>query len=299
MTATPCPNDPFARSIWRHGRIVGSRTIPPTSPARSTPVGLPNPNRVHVRVEDRRGRLRALVERRSRPWPRRRCASRRSRPRSVSQPIALWSASSTWVRPPSSLRMPVSLIFVFVVTSPFSRAATDGQHLEHRARLVDGADDRIDEARRVARRDRPSSRCRRTTGRTPRRGSRRCTGSSRPPTRTSPGRRPTRRGSPARRTSWSPASIVRRRSSPGVPGSSTTAVSGIWRDGDVPLGLDDPRPARELLLVVLLDAVLADAVAVDEAEELRGEGRVRGAAGLRVDADRLRLERQALRASRP
>ena len=28
--------------------IAGSRTMPPTSPARSIPVWLPNPNRVHV-----------------------------------------------------------------------------------------------------------------------------------------------------------------------------------------------------------------------------------------------------------
>jgi hypothetical protein len=51
--------------------------------------------------------------------------------------------------------------------------------------------------------------------------------------------------------------------------------------------------ARELRLVALLDAILADAVAIDEAEELRGEGRVRRTAGQREDPLRFRLERQA------
>ena len=48
VTATPWPNAPFARSIWRQARMAGSRTMPPTSPARSTPVGLPKPIRIHV-----------------------------------------------------------------------------------------------------------------------------------------------------------------------------------------------------------------------------------------------------------
>ena len=160
--------------------------------------------------------------------------------------MALWSASSTWVAPVVEPEDPG-------VLDPrlrrdrrrVSSAATDGQHLEDGARLVDGADDRIDEAGRVARRRSRRSRCRRTRGRRPRRGSRRCTGPSRRPTRDF-----ARSAAHAARIScstrsWSPASIVSRRSSPGEPGSLTTALRGSARR-DVPLGLDDLRLAAEL-----------------------------------------------------
>ncbi len=83
-------------------------------------------------------------------------------------------------------------------------------------------------------------------------------------------------------------------SRPGTPGSTTCAGLG----GGVPLErrwsrLDHLRLAREHVLVVLLDAVLADAGAVHEAEEMGGERAVGAAAGLRVDPDRVRLEAQA------
>ena len=75
--------------------------------------------------------------------------------------------------------------------------------------------------------------------------------------------------------SWSPASIVSRMSSPGAP--------GILDDGRVRdrparrrrAGRGRSAAGRRAVLVELLDAVLADAVAVDEAEELRRERRVR------------------------
>ena len=38
-------------------------------------------------------------------------------------PIALWSASSTWARPPSTRRIPVSRSFVPGFTTPEPRAA--------------------------------------------------------------------------------------------------------------------------------------------------------------------------------
>ena len=48
VTATPWPNAPLARSISRHLVRAGSRTMPPTSPARSIPVGSPYPSRIHM-----------------------------------------------------------------------------------------------------------------------------------------------------------------------------------------------------------------------------------------------------------
>ena len=86
---------------------------------------------------------------------------------------------------------------------------------------------------------------------------------------------------------------VRRRACRGL---NDRPASGIGLAGDVALGEHACRgvPASSVL-VVLLDAVLADALAVDEAEELRRERRVRGAARLRVDPDRLGLERQPAR----
>ena len=80
-----------------------------------------------------------------------------------------------------------------------------------------------------------------------------------------------------------------------VPGRARLGDGRVVEDGHaarVALGDDDPRLAAELRLVLLLDAVLAAAVAVDEAEEVRGEARVRSAARLRVDALGLGLERQ-------
>src|SRR5204862_121917 len=50
----------------------------------------------------------------------------------------------------------------------------------------------------------------------------------------------------------------------------------------VAVGLDHLRLAGQDVLVELLHAVLAGAVAIDEADELRREGAVRAAAGLRV-----------------
>ena len=82
----------------------------------------------------------------------------------------------------------------------------------------------------------------------------------------------------------SPASPRRRpRRSPGPPGRSRRARTRSSRG-------DPPR----IVLVVLLDAVLALALAIDEPEQVRGQGRVRAAAGLGIDPQRLGLEGDAL-----
>ncbi len=47
VTATPWPKAPLARSIWRHGVTLGSRTRPPTSLATSMPDGSPKPSVRH------------------------------------------------------------------------------------------------------------------------------------------------------------------------------------------------------------------------------------------------------------
>ena len=92
--------------------------------------------------------------------------------------------------------------------------------------------------------------------------------------------------------SWRPASMVSVRS---VPGRARLHDRRVIEDGEparVALRGDDPRLAAELRLVLLLDAVLAAAVTIDETEQVRGEGRVRSATRLRIDALGLRLERQ-------
>ena len=66
--------------------------------------------------------------------------------------------------------------------------------------------------------------------------------------------------------------MVRRMSSPGDPGSTTEAVSGIGRRL-TSRSATTTRGGPARVLVELLDAVLARAVAVDEAEEVRRERR--------------------------
>src|SRR5439155_14582427 len=53
---------------------------------------------------------------------------------------------------------------------------------------------------------------------------------------------------------------------------------------------DDPRLSGEGVLVVLLDPVLALAVAIDEPEQLRGERCARRSAGERIEKERLGFE---------
>ncbi len=48
VTATPCPNEAFARSSSVQRRTAGSFAMPATSDARSTPVRDPMPNFVQV-----------------------------------------------------------------------------------------------------------------------------------------------------------------------------------------------------------------------------------------------------------
>ena len=64
--------------------------------------------------------------------------------------------------------------------------------------------------------------------------------------------------------------------------------------GDVPLGVDDPRPSAEVVLVVLLDAVLTDPVPIHEAEQVGGERRVGPGTLVGVDAHGLGLEEHRL-----
>ena len=61
----------------------------------------------------------------------------------------------------------------------------------------------------------------------------------------------------------------------------------------VVLQRDQARHPRQLGVVVLLDAVLPDALAVDEAEQMRGERRLGSAAGLRIQALLLGLQDEA------
>src|SRR5665647_3302253 len=58
----------------------------------------------------------------------------------------------------------------------------------------------------------------------------------------------------------------------------------------VALGQEHLRAATEQVLPAALDPVLAGPVAVDEPEQLRGEGRAGGTPHQRVDSDRLRLQ---------
>ena len=87
--------------------------------------------------------------------------------------------------------------------------------------------------------------------------------------------------------------MVRRRSWPGVPGLADLGRLGHRPPVDVALRQERRGASRPGVLVVLLDAVLARALAVDEAQEVGRQRRVRAAAGLRVDALGLRLQRQA------
>jgi hypothetical protein len=77
--------------------------MPFTSPARSTPVGAPNPNRSHVEWRIAAAPFVVLSS------PSATLAATTFREKAIAssnviQPMALWSASSTWVRPPSSFR---------------------------------------------------------------------------------------------------------------------------------------------------------------------------------------------------
>ncbi len=58
---------------------------------------------------------------------------------------------------------------------------------------------------------------------------------------------------------WSEASMLRVRFLPGTPSSSTTVVSGTAVAHRITLCSDDRREAGQVVLVVLLHAVLANA----------------------------------------
>jgi len=78
----------------------------------------------------------------------------------------------------------------------------------------------------------------------------------------------------------------------GRAGLADDAIVEVGLAARVTLGDDDPRLAGQRRLVLLLDAVLAAALAIDEAEEMRRQRRTRPATDLRVDALGLGLERQ-------
>ena len=85
--------------------------------------------------------------------------------------------------------------------------------------------------------------------------------------------------------------MVRVRSVPAWPGLGDRGVVEDRLAAGVAVGDDDPRLPGERRLVLLFDAVLPAALAVDEAEQVRREARCRATADLRVDALGLRLER--------
>ena len=240
------------------------------------PVGVPNPNRVHVECRIRDA-VRVLESRPSATFAATTFREKAIASSNVIQPLALWSASSTCVRPPSSFRIPVSLIRVFVVTSPFSIAGDRGQHLEDRAGLVDGADDRVDEAGRIAGGDR-----RVVVAVVGRIGG---LGQDLAGVRVHDDCRD--RLGPVGRPGGEDL-LLDRELEPRVDREAEVLArrAGILDDGrlrdeprcDVALGVDDPGPAGQLLLVELLDAVLAGALAIDEPQQLGREGRVRAAA---------------------
>ena len=172
-------------------------------------------------------------------------------------------------------------------------AGDRGQHLEDRTGLVDGADDRVDEARRVDGGDRAVVvGVVRGVGRL---------GQDLARVRVhDDGRYALRRvGRPGGQDLALERELEPRidRQADVLAGQARVLDDDRVRDRpgrDIPLGVNDPRLPAELGLVVLLDAVLADAVPVDEAEEVSGEGRIGPRALVRVDPDRLRLEEHRL-----
>ena len=253
------------------------------------PVAQPEP---HV-VQDRRRLAGRLAERRARPWRRPRCANRRRRPRTSSSPSPLRSASSILVRPLSRWSVPDVLDPGRRGDRPVRQGRRRGHHLEHGTRARRRSRRRIDEATGVGRGDRlVVVAVVRRVGRL---------GVDLAGVRVHDDGRDARLARSATQAarsscstfSWRPASMVRRRSVPGRAGLADDRVLEHRPAARVALRDDDPRLAGERRLVVLLDAVLAAALAVDEAEQVRGERRARSATDLRIDALGLRLERQA------
>ena len=175
----------------------------------------------------------------------------------VIQPMPLRSALSIFVRPPSSRSVPTSLIFVVRVTVPAVEGGRRGHHLEHGARFVDVRDDRVDEAARRRRGDRPV-----VVGVVRRVGrlgvdlagvrvhddGRHALGLVGDPGR----QQLLLEGELQARRRSSAAGPRRGRRAPGRPTSPTSGPAAR-----VALGEEDARRAGQLLLVELLDAVLA------------------------------------------
>ena len=210
----------------------------------------------------------------------------------VIQPMPLRSALSIFVWPLSSRSVPTSLIRVDGRDRAVRQGGRGGHHLEHRARLVDGRDDRVDEPPGVGGRDRLVVVA--VIGRIgrhrvdlagvrvhdDRRGALGPVGDPRgeqllldPQLETGVDRQ---------------AQVGAGRAGLATDASSSIAWPPASRSRD-----DDPWLAGERRLVVLLDAVLAAALAIDEAEEVGREGRARSPADLRIDTLGFGLERQA------
>ena len=210
----------------------------------------------------------------------------------VIQPLPLRSALSILVRPLSRWSVPTSLIRVFGETVPVRQGGGRGHHLEHRSGLVDGRDDRVDEPPGVGRGDRlvVVAVIRRIGGHRVDLAGVRVHDDRRDALR--PVGDP--RGEellldPQLETGVDRQAQVRA----GRPGLADDGLLEHRLAARVAMRDDDPWLAGERRLVVLLDAVLAAALAVDEAEEVGREGRARSAADLRIDPLGFRFERQA------
>ena len=183
------------------------------------------------------------------------------------------------------------MIRVDGVTVPFVEGGRRGHHLEDRAGLVDARHDRVDEPRRIGRRDRL------VVVRVVRRVGRHRVDLA--------GVRVHHDG----RGALGPVGDPRReellldaqlesgvdRQAQVRPGLARLADRRVIEDRlatGIALRDDDPRLARQGRLVLLLDAVLAAAVAIHEPEQVGRQARARAAADLRIDALRLRFERE-------
>ena len=188
----------------------------------------------------------------------------------------------------------MSLISSVDVDRACSRPAIDRQHLEDGARLVDVADDRVDEAARVARGDRAVVVG--VVGRVRRVGVDLAgvrvhddRGDAAPR-----GPRPRPRAAPARRQLQ--AGVDRQPDvRPRTPGVGDERRLRDRPDVRRRAAHQDARRAGQQVLVALLHAVLALALAVDEAEQVRRERESGPPPRCGYDADRLRLERDARR----
>ena len=160
VTATPWPNAPLARSIWRQGEIarVAARDRRPRLRHRCRS-GLPKPRFCHVAWRIADAFLVDFAEARGRPWPPRRSGSTPRCPRRAASPWPSCRRRRPCTAPWSRVSRPVSLIARRRGDRAVREPGHGGAHLEDGPGLVDRADHRVDEPLGVARRRSPGSRC--------------------------------------------------------------------------------------------------------------------------------------------